>query len=113
MKKRRNGGCKNSGADGAWWKRRVKERTAGEGGAAQSGGCRADRSGRNWDQRLGILTFSRWCAAGNRGAKGRVMGKDRGGIRPEKANSEMMRARSARRIAGRREKCAALPQDVP
>jgi hypothetical protein len=29
------------------------------------------------------------------------------------ANSETRRARSARRIVGRREKCAALPQDVP
>lgn len=52
--------------------RRVMEvRRRAEGAAQrraerQSGGCGAERSGRNWDQRLGILTFSIWCAASNR-----------------------------------------------
>jgi hypothetical protein len=74
MKQRRNGGCKNSGADGAWveakgpknGRRAMEVRRRAE---RQSGGCGAERSGRNWDQRLGILTFSTWCTAGNRGER--------------------------------------------
>jgi len=41
--------------------RRRAEGAAQRRAERQSGGCGAERSGRNWDQRLGILTFSRWC----------------------------------------------------
>ena len=90
MKQRRNGGCKNSGADGAWVEakgpkngRRVMEvRRRAEGAAQrraerQSGGCGAERSGRNWDQRLGILTLSTWCAQAIEAGDGRSRERSR------------------------------------